>query len=436
LSAGCPKTAFLLLLFLLSLAGNAGSAPRSSASDCFTAGGGVEYQVISQRYYESVIDTSTLDPIEFWKSSRDEVNEMILRSFLGYQHRRPQSSLDITATGDLSPSRFLGGGELAWSHGRPDARLALFSRFENRSPIADDDSRFRDGYNQFRTTLSGAQRLSPAVRLTSRVGYEFIAYQSEPSAADSVVFLSYLYDYSLLTGEIGAEFGRRLTARLLYAHRRVPDSAAAGYDGWRGQLEYRRYGPTFSLALTGEIETKDYPRPGGRNDFRAGHLGLSGLKELGREWELSFSARLHEYRYDIPELAMTDYRLGLAAVKLTRPLLGLDLGPIARFEFRDETPVEALSDDYHQWETGLAAGAVGWDDFILEGELTFGARLYRGDGDNLTSYNLVSASLIGVGKVWKNLSATVVFDGLFERHPQDRDDVDYLLSSMGLSVRF
>jgi hypothetical protein len=152
--------------------------------------------------------------------------------------------------------------------------------------------------------------------------------------------------------------------------------------------------------------------------------------------EVSFSALFHDYRYDFPELASQDYRLGLAAAKVTRSFYGLDLGPLARYEFRDETPVDGVSDDYHQWEAGFAAGAAGWGDFILDGELTFGARLYSGQGNGLTSYNLMSASLIGVGKVWKNLSATVVFDGLFERHSQDQDDVDYLLSSIGLSCRF
>lgn len=395
----------------------------------------MEYQVISQKYYQSVIDTSTLDPIEFWQSSRDEVNEMIVRSFLGYQRRRPQSVFDLTATGDLSASRFLGGGELSWNRVRADSRLTLFGRFENRSPMGDDDDNYRNGYNHLRTSLSGAKRVSPGLRLTSRAGYEVIAYQSRPAAADSTPFFSYLYDYSLLTGEIGAEIGRGLTARFLYAHRRVPDSAAAGYDGYRGRMELARYWPSLGFTLTGEIEAKAYPQPGERSDFWAGHLGLIGLSDLGREMEASFSVVFHDYRYGRPELASQDYRLGLVGLKVTRTLAGLDVGPVARFEFRDETPVDGVSDDYHQWEAGVAVGAAGWGDFILDGELTAGSRLYRDESDGLTSYNLVSASLITVGRIWKNLSATVIFDGLFERHARNQDDVDYLLSSIGISCR-
>ncbi|MDD4052933.1 MAG: hypothetical protein PHR28_13690, partial [candidate division Zixibacteria bacterium] len=272
----------VFLLLFVSILGSAGWATQPPEGGRFSATGGVEYQVISQRYYESIIDTSTLDPIELWQPARDEINEMIVRSALGYHHRRLQTTFDLTGTLDLSPSRFLGGGELAYVRGGRDSRAAFFGRFENRSPF-ESETGSRNGYNHFRTTFSGAKRVSSLFRLTARTGYEQISYQTERPASDEQPSLFYLYDYSLLSGEVGTDIGRWLSTRLIYGHRRVPDSVSAGYDNYRYDMELTHLGSGHSLTLAGELELKDYFQPGGRNDFWAGHLGANFWRDIGSQ---------------------------------------------------------------------------------------------------------------------------------------------------------
>lgn len=410
----------------------------------FSVSAGLEYQLISQEYYDAIIDTSKLDPLEDWSLAKDEIDDIIFRTNIDYQYKVTDNLFNLLADMEYSSDRFLGRAEGYYALGSRNSGLKLFGKFESRSP--NGESEIGDnGYRHFQTYLKGQQRISSRVRLNFKTGFEQVTFTDQPfdsSAAGENTLSGYAdYDYGLLTARLGGdlaltEYTKQLYWAITYQHRAVPDSLEAEYDVIRVFTEFNQFDIGHRLGLEAELEKKNYARPDGRSDFTAIYLRGRWGRTLGHEIDWGLSFNYDNYNYGVVDLANRDYQLFRIKVQALKQFIDWGAGPFCRLEFKTEKEFEFEAEEYGQWELGAAANILSSASFFLDTELSAGRRNYREGNEILSSYDFISTSVMLNWVLGKHLSFNLVFDSNLESHEQVEDNSNLYLLTIGLKARF
>jgi len=409
-----------------------------------SADAGLEYQLITQEYYNAIIDTTSLDPIENWILSKDEIDDFIFRTNIDYGYKSSGKLFDALADLEISADRFLGRAEGSYRLGDFDNNIKAYGKFENKTPLDDAKNR-NDGYNYIQTYLKADRRLSSLISLNLKTSFETVLFDeldtAESGNSETTSYRAYNFDYSILSARFGGELTLSEPASNIYwygavYHRHVPDSAEARYDDYRFNVEYSAFSINRYLSLEGEIRHKDYNQPDNQDDYTALNFHSRLNKTLNSEIEGSLALIYENYWFGKSDVINRDYRLFRTELKVTQQISDLSLGPLARFEFRDEDESGYTSESYGQWEFGGAAGLIGKDRLFFDVETTYGKRDYQDKEGTLSSYTFVSVSLMANYALWKEISINAIFDGDFESHEKAEDDSNLYLLTIGMSARF
>lgn len=439
----------LFILLALSAAVATASAADLFGDRGFSASVGGEYQLISQEYYRVVADTITVDLIENWQLDRDQINDFIFRTDLGYKYRGALNRFDFLTDLEVSGERFLGRADAAYRFGDNIHSAKVAATLESKAPYGDADDR-QEGYNQLLGYVRTDHMLGSKFGLNAKLAYDWVGFSEavESAGAGDTDFVSNnifpYYDYAIFTGSAGgvllfSEFGHDLNWQTIYRHRRVPDSSLADYDSYRLELNYSNIGLGGYAAVTGYVEAKDYARADDEDDYQA--IELTGLAShsLGERWEGSLYFLADAYWYDRPDVVHRDYQLLRGELKSSYRLDGVGAGPMVRLEFRHEaespdSTLDFFSDAYTQWEIGAHADMLEIRRLYFAAEITIGRRNY-GNEAGLTSYRLISPSLVSTYSFNDRFSVNILFDGVFERHDRIEDNTTLYLLTIGLSAR-
>ncbi len=443
------RTEFFILLALSAAVATASAADLLNDRG-FSASVGGEYQLISQEYYRITADTVTVDLIETWQLDRDQINDFIFRTDLGYNFRDRRNRFDMLTDLEVSGERFLGRADASYRFGNTDHNFKTKATVESKTPYGDEDSR-QEGYNHLLGYLGTEQMLGGVFGLNGRVGYDWVGFSesTESSGTGDTDFVSDnifpSYDYGIFTGSFGgvlrfSELGHDLDWQAVYRNRRVPDSSEADYDSYRFELNYTNVGLYGYAAVTGYVEAKDYARADDEDDYTAVELTGLASRSLGENWEGAVYWLADAYWYDRPDVVHRDYRLFRGELKSSYRLDGVGAGPLVRLEFRGEdTPADTafdyFSDAYSQWEIGAHADMLEIRRLYFSAEMTIGYRKYSADAEALTSYRVYSPSLVATYSLSDRFSVNILFDGLFERHDRIEDNTTLYLLTIGLNAR-
>ena len=435
---------FALFIFL------AAAAPAVAANFYdnrgLSADAGLEYQLITQEYYNAVIDTTSLDPIENWILSKDEIDDFIFWTNIDYSYKSSGKLFDALADLEISADRFLGRAEGSYRLGDFDNNIKAYGKFENKTPLDDAKNR-NDGYNYIQSYLKADRRLSSLISLNLKTSFETVFFDeldtARPGDSETTSYRAYNFDYSIFSARLGGELTLSEPARNIYwygavYHRHVPDSAEARYDDYRFNVEYSAFGINGYLSLEGEIRHKDYNQPDDQDDYTALDFRSRVSKTLDSEIKGSLAIIYENYWFKKPDIINRDYRLFRTELKVTQQISDLAIGPLVRFEFRDEEEDESgyASESYGQWELGAATGFIGRSSLFFDAVTTYGKRDYQDKEGTLSSYTFVSVSLMANYALWKEISLNVIFDGDFESHEKAEDDSNLYLLTIGLRARF
>jgi hypothetical protein len=441
-----PATFNRFALFILLAAAAPAVAADFYDNRGLSADAGLEYQLITQEYYNAVIDTTSLDPIENWILSKDEIDEFIFRTNIDYGYKNSGKLFNALTDLEISAHRFLGRAEGSYRLGDLDNNIKAYGKFENKTPLDDAKSR-NDGYDYIQIYLKADRRLSSLICLNLKTGFETVFFDELDTAesvdSETTSYRAYNFDYSILSARLGGKLALPQPARNIYwygavYHRHVPDSAEARYDDYRFDVEYSAFGVNGYLSLEGEIQHKDYNQPDGQDDYTDLNFHSRLSKTLKSEIEGSLVLIYENYWFKKPDIINRDYRLFRTELKVMQQLSALTLGPLARFEFRDEDEDESgyISESYSQWELGAAAGFIGKGSLFFDAVTTCGKRDYQGKNGTLSPYTFVSVSLMANYAIWKEILINIIFDGDFESHEKAEDDSSLYLLMAGLSARF
>ncbi len=443
------RTELFILLALTAVVATASAADLLDNRG-FSAKVGGEYQLISQEYYRVITDTVTVDLIETWQLDRDKIDDFIFKTDLGYKYRDDRNRFDISTDLEVSGERFLGRADAVYRFGNNDHSTKMAATVESRAPYGDGDNR-QEGYNHLLGYLRTDHMLGAKFGLNARIGYNWVGFSEsvEASGAGDTDFVSSnifpSYDYGIFTGSLGgvllfSEFGHDLSWQAVFRNRKVPDSSLADYDSYRLEVNYNNIGLDGYAAITGYIEAKDYARADDEDDYSAVELTGLASRSLGARWEGAFYFLADAYWYDRPDVVHRDYRLLRGELRSSYQVDGVGAGPMVRLEFRHEntspdSSLDYFSDTYTQWEIGAHAEMLEIRRLYFAAELTIGRRDYGNEVEALTSYRLVSPSLVATYSLNDRFSVNILFDGVFERHDRVEDNTTLYLLTVGVSAR-
>ena len=438
-----------MILLHLAAAASISVAADFSGQRGFSAAFGGEYQFISQEYYNAILDTTNVDPIEVWRLDQDQINDFIFRTNLGYNYKTPTKGGYLLADMELSGDRLIGRSEGSFLLGNYNNNLKLLGKFETKSANGNTDYRVEE-FTYYQAVLSGRRRLSDPVSLEFKTGFENVTFSDKNSVddggGDSLVATFLNFDYSLFSTAFGGEFTlsefvSSLTWRAGWTYRAVPDSAAAEYDRFRLDLGYHYFSFKTVISLEGGVEFRNYAQPDGRDDFT--EFAMRG--RLSRDFDDRYRAGVllstDLYRYRSADVINRDYTRFVVEVNGAYRHNGLGAGPVLRWEERSEGAleddiIESFSESYSQKEAGIQAEFLDTRALFMDAELTYGRRNYHEGEGLLSSYNLWSISLLASCSIFKNISVDGMFDGTLERHSEESDNANLFLLSIGVTARF
>lgn len=437
------RRVFFIVLFIIT------SATEITFADFYKTPGfsvntGFEYQLITQEYYNSIIDTTSLDPIERWVLAKDEINDLLFQSELGYRLENLKSRFDITGDFEISDERFLGSLESQLSFGDLDNFLKTFFRYENKT-ILDNDLSCNDDYHFGEGYLRIGKGVTKDAQIELKAGFETVIFDKQAIISDSGSERSlsslYNYNYSIISGQISGEidlgeFTHNLYWSARYQHRAVPDSAAAIYDDLRLNTEYTSISLEGYFNVEGEFRIKDYNQPDNGNDYFNLILRSHLSKNISSEYEASLATIFENYWYRQIDFVNQDYHLIRSQLNFTYQIKNLHLGPLIRIELKDEVKYENTSDSYTQWEFGVTSNILGQESLFFDLEATYGERIYHDEQIFLTSYNFYTVSVIANYVVYKGISVDMIFDGNFELHEKTENNSNLYLLSLALNAHF
>ncbi len=439
------------LLIAISLLSSTAIQAQWFEKNGFSFIAGAEYQVISQEFYDAIIDTSSIDAIEQWVLSDDNIEEVTGKTTIQYRLQDPRKRFKISNDFELSKDKFIGRGEGEILLGNYSEYVKLNSRVEYKSSF-DDSNSGSLGYTNIYSYLQGKKRLSGKLTVGARITGDIITFNGDQSI-DTLLFdtlenelrLYNEYDYSivsgLVTGEIlFSEFGRSLIWEIGGVHRFVPDSAGAEYNQYLTRLSYNGFGAAGYVALESDMEYKDYAQPGNQDDYL-----LFGLKSrigysLSENFEFKINSGIDYYSYRETDVVnRNSLRLRFDVTGLRR-IGDWNAGPQILLETYSEESIEdsegtEYSEDYIQWELGGRADLLSGGRFFADVSASAGHRSYTGKDIIISSYNLVSLSAMTGITFYRQTSLTIFFDGSFEYHDLKEDNSNLFLLSISVTSR-
>lgn len=430
-----------LLTFLLLFQFSIGFGTGYSNHNGLATSAGLEYQRISQSYYDAILDTTKLDPIEVWQLARDNTSDLIFHSNVEYNRRTLRNHLNVNGDFEITGNRFLGRAEGYYVRGSYDRNIKLYGRYENKTPF--DTIRIsNDGYNYFQSYIRGVNRISSVVGLQARAGWEMVNFYPEKTYSSNDLTVHYAnHDYSILSGQVGADFGllesgRELSCLVSYYHRLVPDSSSADYDDYRVSAEFDDIGTRSILNFETEFSFKDYSQVDGKDDY--GSIYATGrFSHSFNRYELSSYLKYDLHAYRKPDMGNRSYHVAILELKGLRKLGKVGVGPIAAGEVKQERAVDGISESYRQWEGGLGVSALDQVSLFCDAEATYGGRAFRNTTSSLlSSYHFISLSIMLNYSITRHISFSLLFDGNFELHHEKTDNNDLYLITAGITSRF
>ena len=427
------------------------AAALSSNDKNLSLSAGLEYQTISQDYYDAIIettvDTTSQDLIEvkeILNRTTDQVDDAFLRTNLTYDFRTPHKKVNLISDFEISRDRFLGRIEGYYTRGNFSKYLRLYGRFENKSPF-EENKNTETGYNNLLAEIKSRLKLSSSLGLILKGSFENINYTNLPRTVDTtddgnvIAFSSYNYDYSTFTGRVGGELALteiydNLYWYFQYRHRQVPDSAAADYDNYRINAEYSGFGDYGNLSIMTETELKDYRQSGDSDDYLALYFRTRLIYFLGHNWEGHLNYKLDRCIYRQEDLINHNNWLISPELKVLKQLNSWQIGPLARFEMRRESVIDEFSEDYNEFAVGWALSFFSVSSFFLDSEISRGHRAYRGTDSIISDYYFWSGSILAGFEPNSRISFNLMFDSDFEDHDKQDDDTDLYFFSIGLTV--
>jgi hypothetical protein len=433
----------VILPILLAVAATAAAADFYQKPG-FSVSSGLEYQLITQEYYNAVIDTSSLDPIETWVLAKDKIDDLFLRTRFAYRLKDTCRLFDLLTDLEVSDERLLGMLESQFTLGDLDDYLKIYARYENKFPFENESER-SDGFDYIQSYLRASKKITDEFSLDLRAGFETVAFD-EPDPVHQedtalIEFNAYNYDYSILSARLGGRLCIDELTQNFYWHggyqrRLVPDSVEAEYHDYRLYGEYIAIGLTGYLSLESELQIKDYGQPDDTDDYVALAVRTRLSKTFDSEVEGLLGLAFENYWFKRHDYTNQDYRLFRSEFGVAQKIRNLSTGPLVRVEFRKESDFGFTPESYTQWELGGMAGFLGQDGLFFDVEATYGQRHYRQENSILSSYNFISLSVMANYVIWETLSIDLIFDGDFESHEISENDSNLYLLTIGLSANF
>ncbi|MCK5125387.1 MAG: hypothetical protein KAR42_03945 [candidate division Zixibacteria bacterium] len=441
----------VLVIFLLFVSDSL-EAANFSSNKGLSVSSSLEYQLISQEYYNAIIDTSSIDGIESWVLAKDNIEDLLARVGLQYRYQTAQNKHYFRSDLEVSKDRWIGRGESAITLGGYDSYIKLLGKVELKL-IIDEEETGNSGYLHIFSYLKGRQKVSDKISLGGRISVEHVGFNEpkgseEPDASLGSIRLYRDYDYTLLGGQINGnialtEFGKSIDWQASITKRYVPDSVLAEYNQFYSMLSYSNF--TMQGYVMAEIsaEYKDYAQPGNQNDFGALDVGSRIGYSFSDRYAASLFSSFTLYKYLAPDIVNHDNWRGRIEIKGIRHLSDWEFGPKIQFEFSSDSPPEDLesdgvvySEDYNQWGIGTHVSNFGSSLGIIDAEIIYGNRSYTGQDVLITSYNLINVSIMASLNVHRHLALNLFFDGDFEDHDSKEQNSNLYIFSISVSTHF
>ncbi|MEE9442614.1 MAG: hypothetical protein V3V99_08090 [candidate division Zixibacteria bacterium] len=444
-----PGGIFIIWLILISRIW--GNDLRDPSGLSFSSG--LEYQLISQEYYSSIIDTTHIDLLENWTLTQEKFDEVIFKTNLRYRRKSPSNRFNLITDIELSRKRWISRAESFYQMGNMNKGLRLYAKFENKSSF-EDDSYYDRGYRFIQTNLRGICPITSHISIGIRPKFEYVSFEKLNSGTEFLVDQSGIVnafqnkDYSIsgaeLLGEIKlSEFSRVIDWSVTFNHRDVPDSSLAAYNQYSFRIGFSNFGYRGSFILESNLELKDYAQFNNREDFTAFELSALANRNLGEKYEIGLILQFSNYSYKSPDIVYRNHYRIRPEVRLIRKIGNWSIGPELVFERYVEGLTEEYNsipgldnEDYSHWEAGILANFMNLNSVFLNSGISLGRRYYPEDLLVLSSYSLISGSMIADISITKNISINLNADINFERHKIKEDNMTLYLLSASVKSRF
>lgn len=434
-------------IFLLGLFGATSAAGQNfDLTPGLSTSFGLEYQLISQRYYNIVIDTGAVadDYLEFWRVTREDISDFLVSTVIGYTTLTEKHRLGILTDMEISTDRFLGRAEGNYRIGDASRNVWFHGRFESKAPFDEQDKNV-DRYTDFEGVLRSNYRLSSILGLKARFGIETVNFDENrfgTDSTDSLIDFSTTYygnDFVISSAQAGAvwsldDWGRTIEWDVTFRHRTVADSATANYDDVRAAARYNGFSGSGYVTAAVEYQDKNYAQPFGEDDYQALRSDFR-LRRFFDTFELKSDLQWELFKFRTPDIVNRDFRLYDTRLAVTRRFGEFAVGPVGRIAYRDEDNLDLGAEEYLEAAGGAEMNLLGAGSAFFSGELLFGKRDYRARDPLVSSYRFVSIAVIGTYRVGRWIDFTLLFDGDFESHDVAEDDSNLILVSAGLSVK-
>lgn len=437
------------LLIVLSVLNTASSAARQSGGNGFSFMFGTEYQSISQKYYDAIIDTTSIDDLEQWVLAKDNIEELTGKTTIQYQFQDSKKRFKIYNDMELSKEKWIGRGDLSLHVGDFSEFIKMNAKAEHKSSLTDDEDS-EQGYTTISGYLQVRKKYGEKMSLGARIYGESIFFADPAQAATSDLLnntrLYNEYDYSLVSGRLEGqflfgEFGKSLDWELGGKKRLVPDSLTAEYNQFYSRLSYNGFGESGYIMFEAGGEYKDYAQPGNTDDYFLLNLDSRISHNISPDFELRLSTHIDYYSFREPDVINRDNARFRFDITGQRRLGSWNAGPVVEVEIYSEQAGDdedeiLFSDDYTQWELGARADVLSGSRLFADLEATFGHRGYSGDEAVISSYNLISLSTMASITFYRQMSVLFYFDGVFEYHDVKEDNSSLYLLSVSVTTRF
>lgn len=441
----------ILIIWLILTGQIWGGELRNPSGLSFSSG--VEYQLISQEFYSSIVDTAHIDLLENWALTQDKFDEFIFKTDLRYRYKSESKRLNLATDVELSRKRWISRAESFYQMGNLSKGLRLYAKFENKSSF-EDDSYYNQGYRLIQTNLRGICPLTSQISIGIRPKFEYVYFKKLNSPAEFLTDQSGSVstfqnkDYNIagaeLFGDIKlSEFSRVIDWSVSYNHRDVPDSILAAYNQFLFRLGYSSFGYQGSFILETSFELKDYAQFNNREDFTAFELSAVANRNLGEKYEGGFIMQFNSYGYKSPDIIYRDHYRIRPEIRLIRKIGNWGIGPEFIFECYSESLTEdynSLSglknENYSHWEAGILVNYMNFNDIFLNSGISLGERYYPDDLIILSSYSLISGTIMADISITGNISINLNADFNFERHEVKEDNMTLYLLSASINSRF
>ena len=412
---------------------------------------GLEYQVISQSYYNAILDTSTVDPIENWALAHDNIDDILSRTSISYRSPGRPGLFKINGDVNFSENRWIGRGEGTLNLGTVDNGVTMFGNLEYKAPF-DNAPEDELGYMRIFSYLKGNKQLNDKLSVSGRVSLEnndFADNNIKNLDTNILTFSAYRdYNYSIIGGRFSGEYridelGKSLTWQVGANHRTVPDSAYAEYNQVQFDCGYGGFGMSGYIMAAANVEIKDYAQPDNQDDYTAIDVNARIGRTISEIFEITIFGQSQYFAYRESDIINHDnlrLRLDLEAARLIK---AWGVGPKIRLQSYSEQSSAAVTDefdvdfseDYYQWELGAHANYFGGETLLLDAESTLGHRRYTEGGEVITSYDLISVSLMSSLLLGGRTSVSLFFDGDFEFHEAQENNSNLYLFSISVTTR-